>query len=94
MFLYLSFVSGHPEIASSFVQEKFNSLVNTHFLQRCKRRTDNSNDDLIFEMSEDLYKIPVIGKKKKCLQYVHVTKLKYKNLTTIKQERHHLQPLP
>lgn len=29
------FYQGHPKISSSLVRDKFNSLVQTHFLQRC-----------------------------------------------------------
>ncbi|VDI64036.1 plexin A [Mytilus galloprovincialis] len=54
--------AGHPEIASSFVQEKFNCLVNTHFLQRCKNRTNTSNSE---DVTDDLYKIPVTGSRKR-----------------------------
>ncbi|XP_063431897.1 DNA-directed RNA polymerase III subunit RPC3-like [Mytilus trossulus] len=54
--------AGHPEIASSFVQEKFNCLVNTHFLQRCKNRTNTSN---VEDVADDLYKIPVTGSRKR-----------------------------
>lgn len=56
--------AGHPQIASTFVQEKFTCLVNTHFLKRCKTKKDGENDELS-EESEELFKIPVAGTRKR-----------------------------
>lgn len=48
--------SGHPEIESSFVQDKFNCLVNTHFLQRCTMEGGSEENS-----TEDLFKLPELG---------------------------------
>lgn len=34
-FLFFFLITGHPKISSTLVRDKFHSLVQTHFIQRC-----------------------------------------------------------
>lgn len=63
MYNYVDYIlTGHPRIADNFVRDKFTSLVQTHFLQRCPDPLRNEEDRVVAmdtTLNEDkLYKIP------------------------------------